>query len=365
MPQLQSISTFPAEAVDLLEAVGYISAKELCQAHDRELLNELVKANKVLGIMSEMPTAEVLKSWKALAAAEVADFDLAPADESVVESPQTSDSSQSFESVDGQIEQQGESPAATSVNFEQDPEVLLMLATSPEAELIPLDLIKKNHIAVGDIAEGILLSECHGDVEMKVLTAQDKIRQERHADKVRRSGLMTSRIRSFTEAENGDHHVKPLDRGQAPGVVSISEGLNAGVSPNSRRFVRGVLHPSPWRVRVAAFFAVLAQCFLALTFIAVPSLMIYDYWNDAPEVLWWIVGILVGLVVSGICYLIWGIRAQCRVCGQRQFAPKMCLKNRKAHHIPVIGYIFPTALHAMFYKWFYCTYCGTAVRLKK
>jgi hypothetical protein len=97
----------------------------------------------------------------------------------------------------------------------------------------------------------------------------------------------------------------------------------------------------------------------------VPLLIICDQLYNVPEVMWWMIGVVSCLAVSVLFYLIWGIAARCRVCGQRQFAPKKCLKNRKAHHIPWIGYIFPTALHAIFYKWFYCTYCGTAVRLKK
>jgi hypothetical protein len=41
------------------------------------------------------------------------------------------------------------------------------------------------------------------------------------------------------------------------------------------------------------------------------------------------------------------------------------LKNRKAHHIPVLGYVFAVAVHIVLFRWFRCTYCGTPVRLKE
>jgi hypothetical protein len=45
--------------------------------------------------------------------------------------------------------------------------------------------------------------------------------------------------------------------------------------------------------------------------------------------------------------------------------PKHCLKNRKAHHLPLLGHIGAVALHVMTFKWFNCTFCGTAIRIKK
>jgi hypothetical protein len=45
--------------------------------------------------------------------------------------------------------------------------------------------------------------------------------------------------------------------------------------------------------------------------------------------------------------------------------PKHCLKNKKAHHLPMLGYIGALALHVMTFKWFNCTFCGTSIRIKK
>jgi len=368
MLQLQSITALPHDAIDLLEAVGYMDVQELCGAHTQELIEELVQANKALGIMAESPTAEQLDGWKKIAKELLGDgYRNPPTSENVV------DEIESPPEIEHPIE--GGLPEAPAwnepddredvVSFEDDSEVQSMLELSPDAEPVPADLIKRNSLAVQDIPAGILLSECQGDVEMNVMTPQNKAKYKRHLAERKRSGLMTSRIRGFDEAETEDHHVKPLDKGKPRDVVTSSNGLNKGLTPKSRRFVRGVLHPDPLRVCVAAFFSLLVQFFLVATFVVVPAFVLYDLLYDAPETMWWVAGIVCGLILSSLSYLFWGLSARCRVCGQRQFAPKKCLKNRKAHHVPLIGYILPTALHAIFFKWFYCIYCGTAVRLKK
>ena len=370
MPQLQSIAALPHDAVDLLEAVGYLDVQELCGAHTQGLIEELIEANKALAIMPKSPTAEQLDDWKKIAREEMGDGNVVP-----LTTPNVVDEIESPPELEYPIEAEENLPEILALNesddiedlvsFEDDSEVQSMLELSPDAELIPADLIKRNSLAVQDIPVGILLSQCQGDVKMNVMTPQNRAKNNRHLAERKRSGLMKSRIRSFDEAGTKDHHVKPLDKGKPRDVVTSSGGLNKGLTPQSRRFVRGVLHPDPWRVRVSAFFSLLVQFFLASTFVAVPALILYDLLYDAPETMWWVVGIVCGLMLSSLSFLFWGISARCRVCGQRQFAPKKCLKNKKAHHIALIGYIFPTALHAIFFKWFYCTYCGTAVRLKR
>jgi len=377
MLTLQSISNLPSEAADLLEAIGYLDAHEFCESSNNQLLEELLKANETLKIISEPLKLAVLSEWKTIVLSAMGEMPAEPHKISKEEEAETI--------ITQEVELKSQTLAslagASCANFEESPRIQAMLKEAPVAELLPVGLIKQHQIAVGDIEKGILLTECEGDVALKEPSSSSSQKTEpvlpvkksepwpqKPRDPIperKRSDLMTSRIRDFSAAENEDHHVKPLDRGESREVVSLSKGLNQGLTPKDRRFVRGVLHPDPWRVRSSAFFAVLAQIFLVASFVVVPSLILYDYLYDVPDVLWGIVGVVIALVVSGICYLLWGLRARCRVCGQRQFAPKMCLKHRKAHHIPLIGYIFPTALHAMFYKWFYCTYCGTAVRLKK
>jgi hypothetical protein len=79
----------------------------------------------------------------------------------------------------------------------------------------------------------------------------------------------------------------------------------------------------------------------------------------------WFLVFPASLPLVGIAYLIWGMGGSCRICGQKQFLPKVCLKNSKAHHIRGLGHIVPVCIHMLLFKWFRCTYCGTPVRLKK
>lgn len=361
MPKLHDILAIPTEAADLLGAVGYLDAYDLIAADTEELQAELAKANDKLHITDADPTAEEIGEWKA-----AAKEDHTEQLESGLEQAET----EPEDGPDQDAQPEGDQPAEESeatptfVNFEKDPEVQEMLDLSPGA--IPLDpsLIRRHKLKVADVPEGILLTECRGEVEINLAPPDRLTMQQKRESEVGRTGLMASRIRKFDEADEFVSHIKPLERGEARPSSVHSAGLNEGVSQGSRRFVRGVLHPDPWSVRISAFFALLVELTLVANFIGIPWLVWHDY-TTGESMTGWVIGLSSGLLISALCYLFWGLSARCRVCGQRQFAPKKCLKNKKAHHIPVVGYIFPTALHAIFFKWFYCTYCGTAVRLKK
>jgi hypothetical protein len=87
-----------------------------------------------------------------------------------------------------------------------------------------------------------------------------------------------------------------------------------------------------------------------------------QHFSWVPE---WVLVFPLSLPVLAIAWLIWGLSGSCRICGQKLFVPRMCLKNSKAHHITGLGYIASVCLHMLLFKWFRCTYCGTPVRLKK
>ena len=351
MLKLKDIPSLPDDAVDLLGAVGYLDATDLAEVNTESLQAELAQANVQLKIIDVHPTSEQIEEWKR-----------ATAEHSV--SGVTDDFKEDALVASHTQEVVVTGDDSEFVNFENDPEVQKMLKASPEA--LPLNplLIRHHEINVLDIPEGVLLSHCHGETEIKLTPVDRMTTPQRHQADDKRTGLIESRIRSFDEAGEITSRVKPLERGEQKMAVTPSEGLNVGVSPESRRFVRGVMHPNPWSVRTSAIFAVLVEIMLIANFIGIPWLLYHEY-ASGENMAWWVLGLASGLFLSALLYLFCGISSRCRVCGQRQFAPKKCIKNKKAHHIPLVGYIFPTALHAIFFKWFYCTYCGTAVRLKK
>ena len=59
------------------------------------------------------------------------------------------------------------------------------------------------------------------------------------------------------------------------------------------------------------------------------------------------------------------ISGSCLICWQKLFIHRSHLKNAKAHHLPVLGYILPLCFHLLVFRWFRCTHCGTPVRLKE
>jgi hypothetical protein len=79
----------------------------------------------------------------------------------------------------------------------------------------------------------------------------------------------------------------------------------------------------------------------------------------------WLLIFPILLPVIGVAWLIWSSGGSCRVCGQKLFVPRSCLKNVKAHRLPGLGYILPLCLHVLLFHWFRCTHCGTPIRLKK
>jgi hypothetical protein len=142
---------------------------------------------------------------------------------------------------------------------------------------------------------------------------------------------------------------------------------NRGRDPESRTYIRGVLHTHPGQMLMGALVTLLLMIDLPLAVLSAILLLLSD---QKPETFSWVpkwfLVFPLALPLIGLTFLILGVAGgKCRICTQRQFVPRACRKNAKAHHVPLIGYIIPTALHMLVFCWFRCTYCGTPVRLKE
>ena len=369
MPKLDTISGIPAKAIELLEALGYLDVSDLRDANVKSLIAELVKANKVLEIMPDDPSESILKKWIKLANEQ---------DESAGEI--SSKKAAKKNSSKGQGAQGGNSEAGTShkqkpapkkpvkrelVNFEEDTDMMQMLSLSPVAE--PLDplLMADEHVSMDDITDGILLNQCEDDVKINIMTTLGRADSLFRKDEVQRAGLNSSRIRNFDDLDSTVQYVKPLDRGPQKEAVTLSEELNQGVDSRSRKFIKGVFHTQVKTVRIAAVTAILFVAILVINIASLLGLFFYRTNIEAGVVMGWVMGLLLLLIITAATYVYFGTRARCVVCRQPPLMPKKCIKHKKAHHVKGIGYILPTALQLLVYKWFYCTYCGTALRLKK
>ncbi len=354
--------------IELLEVAGFTDAVDFLDFNSEALTAELAKANSVLNILSEAPSIEKVKEWQAQALSVLPDSVLPDKEETVEAEPDRSEESEldkSKEIYQGYLDQ---------------------LKEAPEADLLSPVLIKENELSLSDIPKGLLLNDNklgpdHAreitdpvrksvaglpTTEVAAISAVSVIATP-DAEKqavVKKELPVNADFRDFNKVETDGYTVQPLERGPSKSVVAVSENLNKGVSPTSRRYIKGVLHPNSGQIIMGAIVTVCMQLLFIGTLAAL-ALLVYEAavlskFNYYP------IAIVGGLFCCSLfLYLTVGLKAKCCVCTQREFGPKSCAKHKKAHRVFLIGYIFPTALHALLFKWFYCIYCGTAIRLKK
>lgn len=68
-------------------------------------------------------------------------------------------------------------------------------------------------------------------------------------------------------------------------------------------------------------------------------------------------------ILAMILYLSLALPRKCSVCRAHVFSFKKYTRNKAAHHIPLFGYVFATALHIFLFRWFRCPACGSSQQL--
>jgi hypothetical protein len=167
----------------------------------------------------------------------------------------------------------------------------------------------------------------------------------------------------FEKYQAGQTRVTPLSRHSldVPGEHLPPERLNSN-EEMSRTVRRGVAHPNPILLVVGALISLLWRAVLLVTMVGVIWLIFVapkpsDY---ASEIFY----STIGLAILGILQLVVLTRARCRICSCHLFYSKDCVKNRKAHSLPLMGKVASLALHLLIFQWFRCMYCGTAIKLQ-
>jgi len=349
MTHLSTISGIGRTSLELLEAVGFNDAESLAKAAARELFAELERANQVLQIAKQAPSESTVEKWIA-----------------------------SARELTGQeqIPEKTEMP----INYELSPRVVSILATAPFAIPLPARYLIEKKLAVSDICAGVFLNRYHGTLNVKSDGRAAKSLQVRtkgpssfvqiadnapgrlQIDNSRlktTDTMVTGEVRPFEERHSLDDERVALIRGPR-------EETNRGRDPKSQFYIRGVLHSHPFSLVIGAIVTLILAVALPVSIVSAALLLLSEqvpsYFSLVPK---WLLVFPLGLPVLGILYLIFGLGGSCRICGQRQFVPRACLKNPKAHRVRGLGYIIPVSLHMLVFKWFRCTYCGTPVRLKK
>jgi hypothetical protein len=350
---LSSINGIGKSSLELLEAAGFHDVESIAKAGVDELTLELQRANSILKISKRSPGRAAVGKWIAMAR------DIVGAQES----------------ADG-AEQAVEMP----VNYERSPEVAAMLAAAPFALPLPAKVLMENNLGVSEIPPGILLNRYSGDLDVRIEQRLPKTRQAKAAaasgyvsiadTHAQRLEIDVSKLRSTEDLG------EPLVKGPSIKVSPANDRIallraprsstNEGRDPNSRWYIRGVLHSHPVSIYLGAAATLLVMLLIPASAAAIVLLMLSgempDRFGWVPR---WLLAVPVALPLCGIFYLMWGIGGSCRICGQKLFVHRSHLKNSKAHHVPGLGYVIPLCFQILIFRWFRCTHCGTPVRLKE
>jgi len=357
MSDLGSIPGIGKTSLELLEAAGYLDARALSSARADDLAAELQSANSILQIAKQVPSSATVAKWIESARVMTGSPDDAP------EPPGTPGS------------------AIMPINYESTPEGASLMAAALVAIPLPARVLMSNQLAVADIPPATLLSEHTGELDVRtkrrlpenrgVKAAPESNQFVRIAESTgQKREIDTTRLRSTTNP--GEPVLKPAKTKspQADDRVALirtpRSATNKGRDPQSRRYIRGVLHNHPASIYAGA----VATLFLIVVApLALVSAMLLLLSGEMPGQFSWVPGWLILfpliLPVFGICYLIFGLGGSCRICGQKLFRHRRHLKNPRAHRFPGLGYVFPLCIHILLFHWFRCTHCGTPVRLKE
>jgi hypothetical protein len=355
MSQLASIPGIGKASLDLLEAAGFIDVEAIARADAKKLSAELKRANSMLGITKQSPSARVVEKW-IVAARQIVG---SPAEET----------------------QEATEVVETTVDYEQTEEGAALLATAPFAIPLPARILMANQLGVSDVPPAVLLNRYSGELDVRNAANLPENRNAKpsgtanHFVKVaepqgQRMEIDVSKLRSTEDM--GEPMVRVPAVKTSPGEDRIAllraprSETNKGRDPSSRWYIRGVLHSHPVSIMLGAMTTLLL---LIATPLAILSALLLLLSREMPDRFAWVPGWLIVfplvLPLFGILYLIWGFGGSCRICGQSLFKHRSHLKNSRAHHLPGLGYIVPLCFQILIFRWFRCTHCGTPVRLKE
>lgn len=356
---LSSIYGIGKTSLELLEATGFHDVESVAKADTDVLYRELVRANSVLKIAKRNPTRASVEKWIGMAG------DIVGRDDE--------------EEPEHEEEVVGES-VPQPVNYELTQEVASMLSVAPFALPLPAKVLMGSELSVTEIPPGLLLNRYSGDLDVKVERRQPNSRQPKLAPATgyvrlaeqapQRQELDVSKIRTMDEMAEPLLKMPAVKTSPANDRIALLRAprtaTNEGVDPNSRWYIRGVLHSHPVSVSIGAAVTLIVMLMIPLSVISAALLFLSV---EMPDRFGWVPGWLLVLPVAlpllGIAYLIWGLNASCRICGQKLFVHRGHLKNSKAHRVRGLGYILPLCFQILIFRWFRCTHCGTPVRLKE
>ena len=343
MIRIDRIDGIDDDSLALLEAAGFQTAASLARTGPVALHRELSRANELLRIAPAVPEVSRLR-----------------------------------ELIDAARKVSGinEALAAGSAAKEASaaPAVHQLLEAAPIAVPLSARMLVQNKVGVADVPAALPVDEiaCYLGADRMVESASVKsaggnVRLAESAGA--KVEIDASRVRSIEEFV--DPHA-PAEEASSDEVDRIKllrsprKESNEGRDPNSRRYLRGILHKNPVRIYFGAL--VTLMMFLSIPVAAVSAFLLLAS-SHLPNFFSWVPPwlILFPLIIPLIAlfYAVLGNICSCRVCCQKLFVPKSHLKSPRAHRVKVLGYILPLCIHIVLFRWFRCTHCGTPIRLKE
>jgi hypothetical protein len=351
MSELLAIPGLEPSSFELLEAVGYRDFSDLVHSDEALLSAELERANRMLQIAPEAPSAQAVAVWIAYAR-----------------------------------EVTGEHPKKQvlrrrAVDHDGSPTADVAWSACPLAIPLPGDVLREGGLSPHDIPEGSLFRLPPGDMDIHSETripVNKSGAKDSHAGFLRVSDRLPhskfdidmSRLKSVADISRYQHRVPAARSSDEEDRVTLIRSprktTNEGVDPRSRRYIRGVLHSHPLSIYLGAALTVLL---LGMIPAAVLSALLLLLSSEQPEQFFWVPPWLlwfpIALPLLAIAWAIVASSGQCRICGQKLFIRRAHRKHVKAHYLPSLGYVLPLCLHILLFRWFRCTHCGTPVRLKE
>lgn len=364
MSTLAEIPGIGASSLELLDAAGVTEVEDLATRDPEELTKELKRAIEILSINNRAPGGATVRKWIAAALNMIA--------ETGPDSPVPEATGSPADMIE---------PAVTAppVNYEGTPEVVELLGRAPCAIPLPGRYMMEQHLKVGDIPAGLLLNRYSGDLDVRVSNSDSPRmdlpnRRPSGPPSVSQQGqrrhFEAASAQPMLPSENGGKRLPKSKSGHEGDRVALlrapRESTNQGKNPESRRYVRGVLHTHPWSLRIGAVLSLLLLVNLPIAVVTAFLLLASrEYPGNFSWVPHWIIAFPIALPIVALGYWVWGYSGKCRICNQKLFVHKTAFKHIKAHSFPGLGFVVPLCLHLLAFNWFRCSSCGTPVRLKK
>lgn len=323
LAELKDIKGMSEGSIELLAAAGVEDFVPLAQSDSEDLFEEMEQAKAHLKLDDAVPDQELIKFW--------------------IKTAQ-------------EITEKKSATSVVRLEEESEDTSLSILEAMP----VKKDYIIKHEIAVVDVP---VMEEFVSETNLQEIVQERPVAVNKAPVAVREithKELKKKVVREPIEFDDERERavIKPLEGlGRLDLRKSATSELNAGKKIHSRRYIRGVLHPQKIRVRMAALVTLMTLMLLPASFV-VAGLVLLGFSK-------WFLLIPGSFFLFGLLYLMVAKTLKCRICGQTLYSQMLCQRHAKAHYIPVFGYIFATCLHALFFHWFRCIYCGTSVRLKE